>query len=287
VDDAREARDLGVRLGLGRSAAIAINNLADSLSWYVGLGPAREVWGEGIEFSRDRGLLETAMWQRGERLKCLYHEGDWDEALAEAAEILAWVGETGAPLEVYARVPVAGIRLHRGDLDGARAEVEALVPSARRSGDPQVVVPGIAMAALVALAEGEGARALEHVAELERTTVGQAGWRSFCLAVPVRVAVSAGAPELAEAFLDSPTLAGWGVGARASAVALLAEARGRTDEAARSYRKAATSWAEYGSVLEQAYALLGLGRCGDASAAREADAIFARLGARPVLARAA
>jgi hypothetical protein len=68
---------------------------------------------------------------------------------------------------------------------------------------------------------------------------------------------------------------------------VIAEARGDTAEAADGYRRAAVLWADYGSALESAYALVGLGRCGDADAAREADETFARLGARPVLARAA
>ena len=59
------------------------------------------------------------------------------------------------------------------------------------------------------------------------------------------------------------------------------------DEAARLYREAAGRWLEFGSVVEHAYALLGLGRCGDTKAAREGNAIFARLGASPVVAQAA
>ena len=58
-------------------------------------------------------------------------------------------------------------------------------------------------------------------------------------------------------------------------------------EAGELYRRAAERWADFGSVVEQAYALLGLGRCGDAQALREGEAIFARLGASPVLAEAA
>jgi len=68
--------------------------------------------------------------------------------------------------------------------------------------------------------------------------------------------------------------------------AILADARGQTEEAAALYREAA-AWGEWGSVPERAYALLGLGRCGDQDAAREAAAIFARLGAAPVVAQVA
>ncbi|MFO7572157.1 MAG: hypothetical protein R6W48_06085 [Gaiellaceae bacterium] len=79
----------------------------------------------------------------------------------------------------------------------------------------------------------------------------------------------------------------WNVCAALTARAMLAEARGALDEASGLFADAAGRWEAYGSVVEQAYALLGLGRCGDARALREGEAIFAHLGASPVLARAA
>ncbi len=289
VDDMREARDLGLQLGLGRETAISMNNLGDAESWYVGLGAARATWEDAMAFSRERGLIGPGMWQRGERLRCLYHAGEWDEALAEAAEIIAWDQATSpGPLEVYARLPLAGIPLHRGDLDAARAEVEALVPAARRSGDSQVLVPGLSMAALVESVSGNTHAAIAQLEELDRITVDQPAWRSFCRVEPVRTAVAAGRLDLAQRFLDDGQwMVGWDTCARITAQAMLSEERGETEAAAVSYRQAAGLWREYGSLLEQGYALLGLGRCGDDEAAREASGIFARLGARPVLARAA
>ena len=68
---------------------------------------------------------------------------------------------------------------------------------------------------------------------------------------------------------------------------MLAEARERPVEAAELYARVAERWDEYGSVVERGYALLGLGRCGDAKALREGQAIFAGLGASPVVAQAA
>ena len=68
---------------------------------------------------------------------------------------------------------------------------------------------------------------------------------------------------------------------------MLREARGLADEASTLYAEAAERWGEYGSVVERAYAVLGLGRCGNAKALREGQAIFAGLGASPVLAQAA
>jgi len=289
IDDVREARDIGLRLGLGRDVAISMNNLADAESWYVGLRVARETWEQAMAFSLERGLTGPAMWQRGERLRCFYHAGEWDAALVEAAEVLAWDIETGAgPLEVYARLPLAGIGIHRGDVEEAERQVAALLTAARRSGDPQVMVPGLSMGALVASAVGDARTAVARLEEVDVGTRDQPAWRSFCRVEPTRVAVAVGRDDLAQAFADGgPEMVGWDRCARPTARAVLSEARGDAEQAAAWYRQAADLWREHGSLVEHAYALLGLGRCGDGEAAREADAIFARLGARPVLARAA
>ena len=70
---------------------------------------------------------------------------------------------------------------------------------------------------------------------------------------------------------------------------MLAEAQGRLPDAERLYGEAAERWGSYGFALEEAYALLALGRCrraaGRAGEAqppmRRAEKIFAKLGARP------
>jgi hypothetical protein len=290
VDDIRQARDVCLRLGDTRAAGIAFNNLADTTGWFEGLRQARDIWDEGIEFSRGRGRTGNVMWQRGERLRCLYHAGEWDELLHEADEILHWGSEHGyGQLEVFAHMGLADVLTHRGLVVDAAAHVGALLPQARESGDPQVLVPGLCVAALVASARLDTTTALECVTELELLTrVGSPTWRSLCLVWPVRAAVAAGELELGVAFLEgSEHDSAWDGCARSAARAMIAEANGRLDEAATLYREAAERWERYGSVVEQAYALLGLGRCGDAKALREGEAIFASLGASPVVAQAA
>jgi hypothetical protein len=150
-----------------------------------------------------------------------------------------------------------------------------------------VLVPGLATAALVAAAMGDDQRALGYVREL--VGVVNPFWRDYCLVWPARIAIEAGAPEIAGEFLERSTEspAAWNICARMTARAMLAEARGTLPEARALYREVADKWGEYGSVVERGYALLGLGRCGDADAAHEGREIFDRLGASPVLARAA
>ncbi len=74
----------------------------------------------------------------------------------------------------------------------------------------------------------------------------------------------------------------------ATARALLAEAEGEYRAAADQFADAAERWERFGAVLEQAYALLGHGRClvalGDPAAdgtLRDARALFETMGARP------
>jgi class 3 adenylate cyclase/tetratricopeptide (TPR) repeat protein len=289
LEDLERGIEIGIRLGVGRSTAVAMNNLADGTGYYVGLRRARALWGEGIEFSHARGLGDVEMWQRGERLRALYHLGDWDELRREAGEVVNWTQRHGGgQLEVIARVNLVHILAHTGDLGDAEANVAALLPWARKSGDPQVLVPGLTAAALVAAARGDDARALERVRELDEVTREVATFRDYCLVWPARVAIAAREPGLVEAFLDDKEYdAAWNRCARLTARAMLAESGHDAEEAATLYREAVERWEAYGSVVEQAYALLGLGRCGDAKAMVEGEEIFARLGAAPVLAKAA
>jgi hypothetical protein len=102
--------------------------------------------------------------------------------------------------------------------------------------------------------------------------------------------VAAGELALAESLIDGSAEAADSrllLHSTTTGKAILADARGERERAATLYREAAAGWAEWGSVVERAYTLLGLGRCGDEDATREAAAIFERIGAKPVLARAA
>ena len=289
LEDLRAAIDIGLRLGLGRTTAVAMNNLGDGISYFVGLREARAQWDKGIEFSHGRGLTYAEMWQRGERLRALYHLGEWEELRVEGDRVVRWVREHGGgQLEVLARITMAEVLVHLGALADARANVADVLPRARESGDPQVLVPWLSVAALVAAASNDEPGALAHVVELEEMTRGLSGFRSSCLVWPARIAIAAGELTLAEAFFEGADVESvWGACASLSARAMLAEARGEVGEASALYGDATGRWDAYGSVVEQGYALLGLGRCGDAKRLVEGEAIFARLGASPVLARAA
>jgi len=229
------------------------------------------------------------MWQRSERLRPLYHLGEWDELRREADAIGSWEERYGGgQLGVLAHIHLTQVLVHQGAVPDAAAKVEALLPKARESGDPQVLVPGLTCAALVAATLGDDAQALKCVTELEELTRGSPTWRDYCLVWPARIAIAASERELVLALLDDRKYdAAWNVCARLTAHAMLAEDAGQSDEAARLYRDAAERWDSYGSIVERGYALLGLGRCDDVKAQIEGQVIFAALGASPLVAKAA
>jgi hypothetical protein len=111
-----------------------------------------------------------------------------------------------------------------------------------------------------------------------------------CLSELVRVGLAAGDPNLA-ARLVAGVKPVWPAGehALASARASLAEEAGETEAAAAGYADAARRWGAFGVVAEQAFALLGQGRCLARLGRRaeepleQARAIFGRLGAEPWL----
>ena len=291
IDDMREALDLGLRLGLGFETAAAYNNLGEVVGAYGSVREGLALTDASREFARRRGMTHHEMWTRGARLWSLYDLGEWDEVLAEAAEVLRWDREQGGTqIEVTVLLVTAPLRAQRGDIDAALAEVALVLPRAREIADPQAIAPALAYAAFVNALSGRLDEALRLTEEFESVS-RTARWRLPYLSTLVRVCAHASdALELGEKLLDGPpppASSPCRAGAILTTRAVLAAMRGHTEEAATLFRQAADGWEQSGSVVERGYALLDLGLCGDLEAAREADAIFAGLRARPFVALAA
>jgi tetratricopeptide (TPR) repeat protein len=265
-----------------------LNNLADARLGYDGILPGLEVAEEAVEFARRRGQLRPAMWvQASFGGVALFSLGRWDELLRLSDETVAWDREHGET-QIGMRVPpfAAMALAYRGELSSAAALVGDCLPRARTAG-PQSQVPALAAAFVVEAARGDLDAAVALVDELERETREcDDAVRTWFAPDALRTCVRAGALELADRFAG---LGGLAIPIVEHSVvtgdAILAEAKGDDDEAARLYEDAANRWHTYGHVVEHALALAGLGRCrAEAQPLLDARAIFERLGAGPIVA---
>jgi class 3 adenylate cyclase/tetratricopeptide (TPR) repeat protein len=283
IVELRESLRVALEHGLGLEAVRAYTNLADQVWFIDGPGPALELLEASIALAERRGLLRQALWSRAESLWMRYDLGDWDELLRDADRIVEAEGMGGyGQMGVIALSYSAQVLAWRGELDRAEAMVEDFLPRAREIDDPQVIFPCLATAALVRSERADQAAALELLDEVRRRV--RAGhdlrWARSALDNH-RVCLRAGATSLLESLIERsrPTEARRRC-LYDAARAALAEIRGDLEAAAALYAAAAEGWKAYGSVPEQAQALLGLGRCsGSEAALQAAAALFASLGA--------
>lgn len=291
IEDLRDALALSLRLGLGIETALSYLNLSEMVAALENLAAGRELAQASLEFAQRRGLTHHIMWTRGADLVYLYELGEWDELLRESDELVRWDREHGGTqIELMALTAAVPVLAQRGRLDEAARDVAILLPRAREVGDPQAVGPALAQAALVSALCGQLDEAVALVDEFagfsDRMRVDVLGG----LPAVARICVAAGRAEVVGRLLEAASGAPGAVArsALASARALLCEAQGDTAAAANLYREGAAGWAEWGSVVERAYALLGVWRCaGDEDARREGEATFERLRAVAFVALAA
>jgi len=296
VEDLRRSLKLSLELGLGYYTVNAYGNLAEQVWRIDGPAPAWELYRDGVAFGSRRGIAFKTRWIQAESLWALYDLGRWGELIASADEILAWDDAYGgSQIGIFALSYRARVLAARGRLAEAVADQGRFLPAARASGDRQVLVPALVIAAVTELARGATSTAHALLAEYDEATRGYEAWRAHELPHAARVAVAVGAEALVEAAVAEANQ--WLPRDRccvATAQAVLAEAEGRVDEAAVFYRQAADAWQHFGGAVELAHALLGAGRC-VRSAAGAGEAVqlletarraFAALGAEPRVAEA-
>jgi hypothetical protein len=275
---------VALELGLPvEDTAVAYTNLGETES-LDGLAKGRPLLEAGIDLARSRGHTHHVMVSRGYLNWFWFHEGRWDELIESAGDLIERDRARGATqIEVFALTDSARVLVHREQASRAADFVDAALPRARHIGDPQVLLPTLATAALVAIARGDRAAADELLTEHEDRSGVHSVRVEDDLVWLTMVAVSLGELSRAEALLTrhEPGSAC----ARHAFVhgrALVAGASARADEGAQHFAEAADGWREWGSVPFRAYALLGLGRCGaDSAATTEGEAILAGLGAVP------
>jgi ATP/maltotriose-dependent transcriptional regulator MalT len=270
------------------------NNLGED-QWPA-QGPAAALetleWGFGL--ACQRGLAESAMYLRISALGPQFDLGDWDRVLQTAEEVRTWSETHGVEyLGLWAEFRQAEVLVHRGKPARAGVLVARFLPGVRAIGELEILAPALTVAALVKHAQGRPVAARRLLEELSTATKERSVWQ-WAKQLPdlARLCVATGRVALARDLVDQVRLpTARHRHARLTAQAVIAEASGHLDQAARAHRQAAAHWAAYGHLFERGRALLGLGRCLPLQRRPEAEqhlqearAVFTRLDARPLLA---
>ena len=178
-----------------------------------------------------------------------------------------WLGEQSLPPAApeplgLLVVPMrAQVLLLRGDLDSALKVLETL-DRARVAGDPQLVVPALTAAAMVESERGNVGAAIGLIRERIEMIGAREGSYAIGHTEAARVLAIAGEFGLLGELRSQDDLAIRRTQlCLAASGAVLAEAEGRTGEAAAIYAEAAAGWADFSHRPETAFAELGAGRC--------------------------
>jgi class 3 adenylate cyclase/tetratricopeptide (TPR) repeat protein len=295
LGDIRDAIDLATRAGQARTAAVLYNNMGLDVWGFEGPVAALEVQHAGIAFGRARGLTEMVEHTTGGSLLTSIDAGRLGQVLEIADRLAAGPRtEKVAMVQITASVAVTRLQVLRGHAAAVADLLDWLETVARDTRDPQEVVLALASTALARVALDQSDVAQTLLTEVEAL----GGARKTAFYVPfllgmVRTALTLGDRDLAHRLVAGvEPLIPYAEHALVAAGAALAEAHGDLPAAVEMYADAAARWKGFGVVAEEAFALLGQGRClvrlgrpSDAAPVLgHARAIFAQLGAAPALA---
>ena len=294
LDDFREAIVLATQAGQGREVALLHNNLSVALWAYEGPVAAIETTRAGRSFAETRGLQEMEDILAVGNVDPLFECGEFDVVLQLVDELGPRLEAEEDVLDLVVLVAAqARIAALRGGGAGVADKLDWLETTTRRVGQVDYTVGCLGPAAELhaRLAHDEAAAAL--LGEID-TSPGSRDTLSYAayLSAMVRSALSVGNPELARRLTAGVQLrTPYHEHAIATVGAALAEADGDLETAAMGYADAAARWLAFGVVPEQAFALLGQGRCltalgrtsEAASTLQRAREIFQTLQAAPAL----
>jgi class 3 adenylate cyclase/tetratricopeptide (TPR) repeat protein len=264
LQDYREAIELATRAGQGREVALLHNNLAVMLWGFEGPAASLEALHEGIAYAKARGLTEMLDVLTQGTLDGLIDTGEHEEALRIAAERAPRLETSGDVWDlIAARGAQARIFALRGEGAGVAEVLEWLEPAARGTEEPQSVAVGLGSSVLARAGLGQDEAVAALLAELE-SYPGASENPNYWTLLPamVRAALGIGGPALAERLVSGldPRYP-YAEHALVAANAALTEARGDLQAAVDAYADAVDRWERFGVVPEQAFALLGQGRC--------------------------
>ena len=276
--------------GLGSVSAYCELGLAEVVLMEDGPRQALRLFDEAERTAERHGERETRVGATLKRTLCLCLAGLWDEAADDAIDLVTQLGDSADVFDlVEATAMLVLIRGRRGEIDAGTPEAAWLLGHCEAPPTSVGLPAFIAPAALLAR-EGEALRARQLISSWLAAGPPDVTGQVEHICEAARIAVSAGAPDLARLELDGLTM-GWPIVQHSghSIRALLAADEGDHEKAARLYLDAVQRWRAFGAPYEQAHALVGLGcaeaALGDVRGARvvitEGMSIFESLKARP------
>ena len=271
ADDLRRAIELAVAIG-SPVASTSANNLAMA-AWYQGdLRAKAEAYVESGRLAERFGDGSGMRWSRGQIAGSDFIGGNWDASLRANDAFIAEC-EAGSPhyLEIQSRWVRSQIRLARGDLDGALADIERATELGREARDPQVLihVVGSAMIAAEALGRLDQARAdaLETLTLVDKIPAAEA--TVFLCHWLLRARSASGLEDELREIVERAPAGRWREIARACLD--------------REFSHAANLWADVGSPTWEAYLreraaeeLIGAGRPAEGEAELDRALAFYR-----------
>ena len=285
------ALELLLAEGRGRDAVVVAFNRTVAVLDIE--GPAAAIVGcdAAIVLAEARGIESMARGFRGERIAMLVEAGRLTETLAESEGVLEELEATGnAWMMARTRAAWARAQCETGAVDQAIVLAERAV-----AGDTDSLALWLydgmlaASVAQVRIAAGRSEEARALLAQISPARTSFGGFGALRLPHLTRCDLAVGDIATAEQRCQNfvPLFQNHATGLQ-TAWAQVAEARGEFRPAAEAFGQASEQWRASGSALEQAYAVLGAGRClvalGDAAAderLHEARRLFLGMGAGP------
>jgi class 3 adenylate cyclase/tetratricopeptide (TPR) repeat protein len=295
VSDLREAITIASEAGDGHEVARLHNNLSVQLWGFEGPAAALAVSRAGVDFARTRGLIEVLDFILAGALDLLVDAGEFDEALAIADDMAPRKEAKGDVVDlVVLRAAQVRVSSLRGQGDRLAPRIDWLEATARELEIPDEVIIGLGSAALARAWLGQDEATASLLVRIEMTP-GTRETLNYATYLPSLVRAALG---IADVVLAERLVSGleprypYTEHALIAANAALTEAHGDLEAAAEGYADAADRWERFGVVPEQAFALLGQGRCllglsrptEAAPVLQHAREIFERLQAAPALA---
>ncbi|HEU4673432.1 MAG TPA: adenylate/guanylate cyclase domain-containing protein [Candidatus Limnocylindrales bacterium] len=291
--DFERAFETAVADGAWEAAGTIALNYVGYVEFHHGPARADALDLRALEICETHGLRALARWFRIGHAESLVELGRLDDARATLAEIADDVSSSGNRAASLAMHRIqASIAMTRGDDDRLRELLPVLDGAADGDNADGSITDAVIHAGLAHHRLGDRDRA-RHLLRRAMGGVRAIDRYWLYLAPMTRLALALGDVDLAaDVTVGVPSRTTVQRLGQRTSDALVAEARGAYEEAVVAFQEVATSWAEFGAVLETGLANLGAARClialGQVALARApldaAGETFARVASPPLLA---